>query len=269
MISAADRAYADLLRFAEMDPRILAFWLDGSRGKGWATEYSDYDCTLIVAEDAFEVVGAELGVKDAAILGWRGVGIDLNLMTLPMFETHAAWGSAGAWERYNFTHLTALVDKTGRIQPMIDVKGRVPPDAVAPFIHASLDHFLNQLYRGLKCLRDGDPAASRLEAAEGIAPFLDALFALHGGRLRPYYKYLAWELETRPLYLAPWSAAETMQRVMAVLGPDSATALQRLLVETETIFRSGGYGGAFDGWGATTAWMARWRPVEPPGSAMT
>ena len=30
-------------------------------------------------------------------------------------------------------------------------------------------------------------------------PFFDAVFALHDGRLRPYYKYLRWELETWPL----------------------------------------------------------------------
>ena len=37
-------------------------------------------------------------------------------------------------------------------------------------------------------------------------PFFDAAFALHGGRLRPYYKYLRWELETWPLTQLPTAA---------------------------------------------------------------
>ena len=37
----------------------------------------------------------------------------------------------------------------------------MPADAASGFIDASLDHALNQAYRALKCLRDGDPDASR------------------------------------------------------------------------------------------------------------
>ena len=118
-----------------------------------------------------------------------------------LFERHAAWGSAEAWDRYSYAHLKPIIDKTGRLQALIDAKGCVPEAQVRGFIGASLDYLINQLYRGLKCLRDGDPVASQLEAAEGVKPFLDAIFALHDGRLRPYYKYLAWELreETYPL----------------------------------------------------------------------
>ena len=36
------------------DPNILAFWLDGSRGKGVITRDSDYDCTMIVRDEVLD-----------------------------------------------------------------------------------------------------------------------------------------------------------------------------------------------------------------------
>lgn len=35
-------------------PNILAFWLDGSRGKGVITRDSDYDCTMIVRDEVLD-----------------------------------------------------------------------------------------------------------------------------------------------------------------------------------------------------------------------
>ena len=147
-----------------------------------------------------------------------------------MFEAFAAWDSDERAYRYTFAHLKALIDKTSRAQPMIDAKARVPADKVAPFVAAKLDHALNQLYRAMKCRRDGDPAASQLEAAEGVTPFIDALFAVHGGRLRPYYKYLTWELTEHPLAQSPMAPAPLLDLLLAVLGPDGASALQCLVV---------------------------------------
>ncbi len=183
----------------------------------------------------------ELGLDGSFQGDWRP-GIDLSVRTFAMFEPFAAWGSTERGYRYMFAHLTALVDKTGRAQPLIDAKACVPADAVAGFIHDSLDHALNQAYRALKCLRDGDPAASRLEAAEGVNPFFDAAFALHCGRLRPYYKYLRWELETWPLTQLPTGGAALMDRAMDVLGPGGGPALSALLAETAPAFRAAGHG---------------------------
>jgi hypothetical protein len=174
-----------------------------------------------------------------------------------MFEAYAAWGSAERGYRYTFAHLKALVDKTGRAQPLIDAKARVPPEEVARFIHGSLDHALNQAYRALKCQRDGLPDASRLEAAEGVNPFFDAVFALHGGRLRPYYKYLRWELETWPLTQFPTGDAALMDRALGVLGSGGGAALSGLLRETEPAFRAAGHDAVYDGWGATLDWILK------------
>jgi hypothetical protein len=243
--------YVALHDHAEREPQVAAFWLGGSRGKGRATAQSDYDCTVILANEAPETVRRN-------IAGYRQPGVDVTIMTLDAFETYADWGSATAWDRYSFAHVTAAVDKAGQVQPLIEAKSRVPPSVVGAFIDSSLDHLTNQLYRALKCLRDGDPAASRLEAAEAVAPFLDAVFALHGGRLRPYYKYLAWELETYPL--EPLTGGGLVDRLLAAQGPQAALALQALVADTQSLFHDAGHGAAFEGWGDAMDWMLTWTP---------
>jgi hypothetical protein len=255
--------YEALLKRAHDDPAILAFWLGGSRGMGRPTRHSDYDVGILVAAEAYDEFRSELGFEGSFQADWRP-GIDLSVATFPMFETFAAWHSDERVYRYSHAHLTALVDKTGRAQPLIDAKARVPPEEVTGFIHASLDHALNQAYRALKCLRDGLPDASRLEAAEGVNPYFDAVFALHGGRLRPYYKYLRWELETWPLTQLPSGDGALMDRALDALGPSGGPALSGLLAEAEPVFRASGHGAAYDGWGATLDWILKGQPDATP-----
>jgi hypothetical protein len=257
--------YAKLLRRAEEDPAVLAFWLFGSRGVGRATEHSDYDCFFVVAEDAYDAFRAELGLDAPFQAEWRS-GFDLKVMTFPMLQAHAAWDSDERWIRYTFAHLKALVDKTGCAQPLIDSKACVPAQAVAPFVAASLDHALNQLYRALKCDRDGLPEASRLEAGQGVTPFIDALFALNGGRLRPYYKYLLWELTDYPLTICPFSAEALIERLVGVLAPGGAFALQDLMIATAPLFRGAGYGQTYDAWGASLDFILSYRPGSASGT---
>ena len=265
MAETPAETYAALLRRAERDPAILTFWLGGSRGMGQPTAFSDYDVGIIVAEDAYQPFCREHGFEGPFQANWRP-GVDLAVRTFPMFEAFAAWGTDEAPYRYAFAHLKALVDKTGRAQALIDAKACVPAGAVPAFIDASLDHALNQAYRGLKCLRDGDPMASRLEAAAGINPLLDAVFALHGGRLRPYFKYLRWELDAFPLQRLAFDGPAMVDRLAAVLAPGGAIALSELLAATQAQFRVAGRGAAFDGWGETLDWILSWRP---PGAAGT
>ncbi|HEY1427090.1 MAG TPA: nucleotidyltransferase domain-containing protein [Caulobacteraceae bacterium] len=248
--------YEALLKRAEEDPTILAFWLGGSRGKGRPTEHSDYDIMILVAEDAYKPFCRELGLEGSFQGDWRP-GIDLGVGTLRGFEAAAAWDSPERGYRYGHAHVKALLDKTGKAQALIDAKACVPRDAVAAFIDASLDHAINQAYRALKCLRDGDPGASRLEAAEGVNPFFDAVFALHGGRLRPYYKYLRWELENWPLSRLPTGGTTLMERALQVLGPDGGPRLCALLTEVRPVFEAAGHTAVYDGWGEKLDWILK------------
>jgi hypothetical protein len=255
MAATAKTRCAELLALARTDPNILAFWLDGSRGKGLQNQHSDYDCTLLVAEEVFEAYQARHA-------GVGQMGVDLSVTTLDRFRAEAAWGSAEAWRRYNYARLVPLVDKTGLVQGLFDEKSRVPAEHVQAFVAASLDGFVNQVYRALKCDRDGALEAARLEAAEGVPRLLDALFALHGGRLRPYHKYLEWELAEYPLERLPWAPTRLLEMLLQVLASADVAVQQEWLREAERLFRGEGYGAVFDAWGEALRWMLAYRGAD-------
>ena len=236
------QSFDQLRELARDDPNVLAFWLGGSRGKGLATEHSDHDCLMIVTDAAlgdYRDRFQQLGQSD----------IDCIVMTLGQFQAYAEWDGPQAWDRYSFAHARVDIDKTGEVQALMDAKACVPAAARAAFIDAALDHYVNQVYRALKNFRDGRPIAARLEAAESIPPLLDALFALHGGRLRPFYKYLQWELEAYPLDRLPWPAAVFLEKLLAILQSADADLQREIFGKIETVFRAAGHGRVFDAWG--------------------
>ena len=74
-----------------------------------------------------------------------------------------------------------------------------PEEADATLIdHDRLDGWLNFAYRALKSDRDGRALESRLDANESVPWLLDVVFSL-AGRVRPYNKYLPWELRAHPV----------------------------------------------------------------------
>lgn len=96
-----------------------------------------------------------------------------------------------------------------------------------------LDEFINFTYRALKSHRDGRTEAARLDSAESVASMLDVVFAL-STRVRPYNKYLAWELSEHPLPLAEWQDGRLLRRVKGLLeGSEAAVRESFLAVERE------------------------------------
>lgn len=242
MSQEADQIYQEILRLAEADPNVLGFVLGGSRGKGFATEHSDYDCAMMVKDEALGVYVARM--RDLPPL------FDVGVYTLQEFAEHAAWGSALAWDRYNWAHIRAQVDKTGgKIQALIDEKGKIPADHVREFIRNELDHYINQVYRSIKCLRDGNAIGYRFEAADSVKPLLDVLFAAHDRRLRPYYKYLQWELKEFPLYKFSWTGDRLLEMMQTILTDGSYQEQQQIFREVERVLRGEGYSEVFDSWG--------------------
>ncbi|MEM7033037.1 MAG: aminoglycoside 6-adenylyltransferase [Chloroflexota bacterium] len=249
----AKNYYTNMVEVAQKDPDILGLVLDGSRGKGFATPFSDYDVSLIVRDAAIRRV--ETRFQDCP------ADVELFVYTLNTFAKLAAWDSEEVWHRYNYTHLTAQVDKlNGRIQTLIDEKGCIPSDKVAGVINRSLDHYINQTYRSLTCLRNEDKIGYHFEASEAVRPLLTALFALHDGRLLPYYKYLRWELVIFPLDQWPWDADDFLQILQQILATGDYQAQQQLLREAESLFRSNGYGQVFDDWQGQDQWAMTFRP---------
>ncbi|HEX8071458.1 MAG TPA: hypothetical protein VF546_15990 [Pyrinomonadaceae bacterium] len=242
MSQDAHQIYRELVRLAQTDANVLGFVLGGSRGKGFAAEHSDYDCVMIVADKARAVYAVKMRELPSLF--------DVGVYTLQEFAERAAWGGELAWDRYNWAHLRAQVDKTGgKIQALIDEKGKVPADEVRKFVQGELDHYINQVYRSIKCCRDGNTIGYRFEAADSVKPLLDVLFAVHDRRLRPYYKYLQWELTRFPLHKFSWTADQLLELLQTILADGSYRAQQHIFREVESVLRAEGYGEVFDSWG--------------------
>ena len=67
--------------------------------------------------------------------------------------------------------------------------------------------------------RDGRPLEARLDAAESVPWLLDVVFAM-AGRVRPYNKYLPWELERHPV--PGWPAGALLPLVERILTGEPA-----------------------------------------------
>ncbi|GAB3762115.1 hypothetical protein GCM10028864_52670 [Microlunatus parietis] len=220
---------------------MLGVILSGSRAReGATTAYSDYDVLLVVTDEADGLLSAEHR---------RDSRLDVSTMPLREFRTHALPGFASEWNRYAFTQCKVIKDTgEGLIAALIDEKARMSPAEVARRAPAVLDAFLNSLYRCLKNDRDGNAAAARLDGAEAVPHYLTYLFALHN-RVRPYNKYLAWELERYPLSQPEWAHERLVPRLIRAGSEDAARTVRSLFVELEPHARAAGHGPVIDEWG--------------------
>jgi hypothetical protein len=252
----ADRLYAEMLQLARQDPNILGLWVGGSRGKDATTEHSDYDCDIVVVD--------ALADEYRARHGGDRQGFNLGVFSLSGFRAHAAIGSDREWDRYNYAHLRATVDKLdGVIQRLIDDKGCLPQATARARLPPTLDAYVNSLYRSLKNHRDGRARASRLDAAESI-PFLLTLLFMLDGRLRPYNKYLEWELTHWPLPALPWST-DTFLRLLDTAAAGDPTAQRTIFagvrgrVSLDPTLRE-----VLTGWGPEALQLMERPPSDPP-----
>src|SRR5215212_8703399 len=248
-----------LLREARDDPQIIGLVLTGSRGKGFGSEVSDFDVLLVVHPEALQAYLTKFSNDES----WRG--FDWWVTSLPELEPVAAtWGEPLAWEilcneRYSFANVAVLIDKTGQVQRLVDEKGSIPTERRIPIVFTALGAYTNSLYRSLKCLRNGNGLGARLEAADAIGHALTVIFALEG-RHRPYYGYLARELEARPLAAFPLPADEMLAMIDTILASADAATQQRLLAIIDSLGRRAGCGEVFDEWGDRYPWMQQYRP---------
>ncbi len=236
-----------IFKEAKTDPNIFGLYFNGSRGKGLATEFSDYDVDMVVKDEAkaeYEKKYSNLGNPD----------IEINIMTLQELKDNAEFGSDSFWNRYSFAHIKVDLDKTGEIQKIIDTKSTIPTDRKESFVNSALDHYINQVYRSVKCFRDGNLKASHLEAAESMEPLLNAIFALEG-RIRPYHKYLEWELTNYPLSKLPWDKDQFLDILLKIIQTADIKIQQETLKAVEGVFRTEGFNKVFDDWKEKLPWM--------------
>lgn len=231
----ADAAYRALRQRVDGDPNVVGFFLGGSRGKGFATPHSDYDCYVIVRDEDDGRYAAELAPFSPPL--------DMHVRSLSWLRDPRP-----GWDRYNYAYLTVDVDRLGgEVQRLVDERAALAQEEAASAATWSLPAYTNAVYRSLKSARDGRSLEARLDAAESVNYFLTALFSIHG-RVRPYNKYLRWEIERHPIEGLPWTADELLREIEEVVKtarPETQRALFRRL---ELQARERGFANAFEEW---------------------
>lgn len=237
----SESEYQGLVRAAASDAAVLGLILTGSRGRRvFVQPNSDWDVRLIVRDEAREESAAKFGTP-------RGSPVEVVVFSLTGFEQAGAIGTPNEWDRYSYAHAEVVLDKlNGRIAELVNEKSVLPKDAARRIAEDALDTYINSYYRSAKNLRDGLLVEAHLDAAESISPFLTALFALHQ-RVRPFNKFLRWELERFPLSGEPWRAEALLPRLMAMKAGEIGEQ-QALFRDTERLAREHGLGAVVDGW---------------------
>jgi hypothetical protein len=209
VVSDAARAALDELVVRD-DPTILGLVLSGSAARRMATERSDVDVYVVRADNSGRSTSKNPAIDEIPI------GLD-ELEEVPSF------GSRGWWFRWSFAYAEVLRDDTGgRIRDAVRRQATLDDDEQRAMLidHDRVDGWVNFAYRSLKSERDARPLEARLDACESVLPWLmDVVFTL-AGRVRPYNKYLPWELREHPLAVPEWSAEAFLPEIQRMLAGD-------------------------------------------------
>jgi len=205
------------------DPDVAGLVVSGSHARGLATARSDVDAHVILSAPSRD---------------WpptRGAGLDLAVMSVDQLAD-----VSDRWQRYAYRGARVVLDRLdGRIAALVAAQATLRPVEADALVREQLDGYVNFAYRAAKNRRDGHDDLARLEEIEAAPWFLWTLFALFG-RVRPYNKYLRWELESYPLP-APWTADHLITSLT-----DRPSAL---FADLEREARARGFGDVLDAWG--------------------
>jgi len=199
----------------------------GSRGRGLHVhEGSDWDVVVVVRELT--------GRYDSRDRGGELEAFEVtSLARLPQWMLPAV------------TWTTPALDKTGAVAAELAEVTKVDPASAAE----PLDAYVNSYYRSAKNARSGLGLAALLDAQESVPHYLHFLFAVHG-RLRPYNKWLEWELREHPL-----PVAVDLPRLERIARTGDIEEQQALFRDMETLARERGHGTTIDGWEPDVAWL--------------
>ncbi|MBF5083080.1 hypothetical protein [Quadrisphaera sp. INWT6] len=200
---------------------LLGLVLSGSAGRGLAASRSDVDVYVVLTD-----IAAAQRTAD------RSDEVDELPVAMSELQAVPSFGTPGWWFRWSFAWAPVLLDRTeGAITKAVRRQATLTPDEIdAVLLDASrLDGWLNYTYRALKSDRDDRPLERRLDAAESMPWLLDVVFAL-AGRVRPYHKYLPWELREQPVRGWP---AEDFLPLLASLLDGEPRALREVFARVE------------------------------------
>lgn len=215
-----------LLARASADDNVVGLLVHGSRARdAYVTEQSDLDVIVVVRELRGEYPSAH--------------GDPVEYVEVTSLEHLPDWMLPA------ITWAEPLLDRTGEVAEQLRAVTTVDPARAAE----PLDGYINSYYRSAKNARVGLELASLLDAQESIPSWLQFVFNVHG-RIRPYNKWLEWELERHPL---PVDVDLELLRTIA-MSADLA-AQQELFQQTERLARANGHGDTIDGWEPDVAWL--------------
>lgn len=211
VLNDAARAALDEI-VSRQDPTIVGLVLSGSAARGdMATEHSDVD-VYVVRDDDVERETSHSPELDE--IYW-------SVADLEHVDRH---GTGDWYFRWSFAYSQVLRDDTGgRVTEAVRRQATVDNDEQRWVLvdQDRLDGYINFAYRALKNHRDGRDLETRLDAAESLDWLLHVVFTL-AGRVRPYNKYLPWELREHPLAVPEWSADAFLPELELMLAGDAA-----------------------------------------------
>lgn len=232
------RPLRDLRRRCEVDPNVVGLVLTGSQARdGMATEHSDIDVYVVLATPSTQ---------------WRttrSAEIDIPVCTLAQLREVPGPSDDAWWDRYSFAHAQVLMDRSGgEVTRLVEAWGTLSGPESKGLLESHVDGYVNWVYRSLKNHRDGRLFESRMDAVESLPWALTVIFALQR-RVRPYNKYLRWELERYPLAGDDWETEALVGLLNRIVTEADPTAQRRLFARVERACREVGLDGIIDAWG--------------------
>ena len=228
-------SFDDLVGVARSRQEIVGLYVFGSRGRDFMVdERSDWDVCVVLADaEARETFDREFP---------HSHGARVEIVTATLAELR---GNESEHGRYAAAHADVVLDKTDReLTRVVAEQESLPAGSRDAIVREALDGYVNQTYRSLRY-------GTRLDAAEAIPHALRTIFAL-AGRVRPYNKYLEWELRHHPL--DGWDADELLPLLDRVLTGEPE-AQHELFRQIEDLARREGFGNVIDSWEPDVEWL--------------
>ena len=228
-------SFGELVAVARERDDVVGLYVFGSRGRDFMVdERSDWDvCVVLESDEAREDFDREFPYEHGAL-------VEIASATLDELRNESSEHG-----RYAAAHASVLLDKTdGELTRVVAELESLPPGTRDAVVRDALDGFINQMYRSLRY-------GTRLDAVEAIPYALRTIFALEN-RVRPYNKYLEWELRHHPL--DGWGADELLPLLDRVLTGEPA-AQRELFNLIEPVARGEGFGDVVDGWEPDVEWL--------------
>jgi hypothetical protein len=228
-------SFDDLLEIARAREEVVGLYVFGSRGRNlMVDERSDWDvCVVLADREAREGFDREFPYA-------HGARVEIVSATLDGIRNERSEHG-----RYAAAHADVVLDKTGgELTRVVAELESLPSGTRDAVVREALDGYINQTYRSLRY-------GTRLDAVEAVPYALRTIFALQD-RVRPYNKYLEWELRHHPL--EGWTAEELPPLLDRVLTgePEAQHELFNLL---EDQAREAGFGEVVDGWEPDVPWL--------------